>query len=163
MKPLLLALILGGLVPSANRAGAQTETTDVGEGSTSSAPLARTSFYFELFGSGVGLSFHFDYLVYSKPGRHISVHAGAGGAVLIGFAAPVGASYLWGRGSRLLETGLSALMFGENGQVRTLPMGWIGYRYQPRGQGTLLRVGLGFVISTEGALLPGLSLGFAGE
>ena len=162
MRPLSLILIVACLVLGADRARAQTETTDVGKGSAASASLARTGFYIELLGSGFGLSVHLDYLIHSRPGGHISVHAGAGGAVLLGFAVPVGASYLWGRRSRLLETGLSALMFGENGQTRALPMGWVGYRYQPRGKGLLFRIGVSFVLSTEGALLPGLSIGSAG-
>lgn len=92
MRPLLLALILACLAPSADRAQAQTETTDVGKGSAASSPLARTSLYIELLGSGGGLSVHFDYLVYSMPEGHVSAHAGAGGAVLLGFAVPVGVS-----------------------------------------------------------------------
>lgn len=165
MRPLLLALILGGLALSTDRAQAQTEATDADEG----LPLARTGLYVELLGSGVGLSLHYDHLVNSTPEGHVSVHAGVGIAPFAGFTVPVGVSYLRGylrgRGSHLLEAGLSAvLVFGEGGEMAGLPMGLVGYRYQPRGRGVLFRIGLGLATSSAGALLlPGLSLGLAGE
>ena len=136
MNSLPLILTLGGLVLSAGLAQAQSETADVGEGNAAPLPLARTGLYAELLGSGVGLSLHIDRLVSSTSEGHVSVHAGAGLVPLVGYTVPVGASYLRGRGSRLLEAGLSVvLLFSEDGESAVVPMGLAGYRYQPRRRG----------------------------
>lgn len=114
-----------------------------------------SAIYAELAGQSVAISVNYEHIfpLKFKP-IFFAVRAGLGWAG--GTSVPVTASFMWGN-QYMLEVGLGILYTPAADNIMTA---CIGYRYQPRGQGLLFRIGFTPLLTRYLYLPVGLSIGY---